>query len=107
MALENQIRRELWRYANRRISFDDFLEWFVPISCGIEESGEADAVELAHQIDGILAEASSAGWSDEDIHEELARPFVPGRGAENIVGDPSAVPIPVSQSHDVKISEAA
>ena len=71
MALENQIRRELWRYANRQISFDDFLEWFVPISCGIEESGEADAVELAHQIDGILAEASSAGWSGEDIRMSL------------------------------------
>ena len=31
------------------------------------------AIELAYRIDGILAEASSAGWSDAGLREELAR----------------------------------
>jgi hypothetical protein len=96
MVLESQIREKLLGYAVRMISFDDFLEWFVPVSCGIEQNGDCDAKDLAHHIDGILAEASSAGWSPEDIHAELSRPFVVSPFAENVVGDPS--PFPVSRS---------
>ena len=97
-ALEKQICEALSQYASRRKSFDDFVQWFVPISCNIDASADAEAIELAHYIDGILAEASSSQWSEEDLHEELARPFVAARFAENAFGDPSSFPIPQSSA---------
>ena len=74
--LENQIRKALGECANGRMSLDEFRARFVPLSSNIEESGEPQAIELAHHIDGILAEASSAGWSEDELHEELASRFV-------------------------------
>jgi hypothetical protein len=94
--VESQIRQALWKYAERRESLDEFRAWFVPLSWNIEESGELAAIELAHHIDGILAEASSGGWTDEELHEELSRPFVVSPYAENVFGDDS--PFPVSRS---------
>lgn len=96
--LENRIRELLLDYANRRKSFEDFLQSFVPISCNIEQSGDADAIELAHYVDGVLAEASSAGWSEVDIHAELARPFLASPFAENVFGDSSSFPVPQSSA---------
>lgn len=106
-ALENQIRDVLAKYANRQMSFDSFLEWFAPISCNIEQSGDSDAIRLAHQVDGILAEASSADWSAEDIYEELSRPFSVSPFAENNAGEPSPFPVSRSQSSAANFSKAA
>jgi hypothetical protein len=74
--VDSQIRQALWKYAEGKISLDDFRAWFVPISWNIEESHEPQAIQLTHQIDGILAEASSADWSESDIYEELSRLFL-------------------------------
>jgi hypothetical protein len=71
------------------MSLDAFRAWFVPLSWNIEESGEPQAIQLAHHVFGILAEASSAGWTDEELHEELASPSVAIPFAESISGDPS------------------
>ena len=79
--LEVQIVDRLSRLG-ARASLRAFREWFVPVSIDIEESGNALAVELVHHIDGILAEASSAGWSEADLCAELAnavRPLVENR----------------------------
>lgn len=103
--LESQIRQELSRYVNREESLDQFLQWFVPVSIGIDESGDDDAIQLAHRIDGVLAEASSAQWSENDIHEELERPFVSALVAEDVVGDPS--PFSTSQSSAMNVCVAA
>lgn len=73
--LEDQIRQALWQCSVERMSLDDFRAWFVPRSLNIEECGEPAAIELAHRIDGILAEASSAGWSDDELREELSQPL--------------------------------
>ena len=90
--LENDIREMLWRFASVDKSFDNFLEWFVPISCNIEQSGDDQAIQLAHYIDGILLEASSSHWDEKDIREELARPFVADLFARDVVGDPFQIP---------------
>ena len=105
--LEEQIRNALWECAQHRMSLDDFRAWFVPLSCDIEGSGEPQAVELAHQIDGILAEASSAGWSEEEISEELARPFVSRPLAENVFGDPRSFPVSQASVSNTTINVAA
>ncbi len=53
------------------MSLDAFRAWFVPLSANMEQSGEPQAIELAHRLDGILAEASSGGWTENELLEEL------------------------------------
>ena len=75
--LEFQIANRISRIGMND-SLDSFREWFVPISIRVEQSGNRRAIELAYEIDGILAEASSAGWSEAELREELEnaiRPF--------------------------------
>src|SRR5579863_3763031 len=86
--LANHILSALRDYAERNKSLDEFLSWFVPVSSNVEQSGDPEAIYVANYIDGILAEASSAGWSEEEIHEELSSPFVGPRFAQNHYGDP-------------------
>ena len=66
------ILMELRKCADQSLSLDAFREWFVPLSMDIEQSGQPEAIELAHHVDGILAEASSAQWTDEDLRQEMA-----------------------------------
>jgi len=94
MDLENQIRKALWEYASNRVSLDEFRSRFVPISWDIEKSQDAAAIKLAHHIDGILAEASTAGWTEEELHEELRGSVAAMPFAEDVVGDPSPFSIP-------------
>jgi hypothetical protein len=103
--IENQIRQELWKYAQGKLSLDEFRAWFVSVSWNIEHSHEPQAIQLAHQIDGILAEASSADWGDADIYEELSRPFLASPFAQNVFGDSS--PFSVSQSSVSNVCVAA
>lgn len=69
--LESQIANRVSQIGAKG-SLDEFREWFVPISIRIEQSGSPRAIELSYEIDGILAEASSAGWCEDDLREELA-----------------------------------
>jgi hypothetical protein len=71
--LEIQIANHLADFLTGKRSLQEFREWFVPLSIVIEDSKNQPAIELAYRIDGILAEASSAGWSDAGLREELAR----------------------------------
>jgi len=103
--IENQIRKALWECAKGRMSLDAFRAWFVPLSWNIEESAEPQAIELAHHIDGILAEASSGAWTENELLEELISPFVAIPFAQSVVGDPS--PFPISQSSAANVYEAA
>lgn len=75
-SIEDQIRKSLRELEMGHLSLDGFREWFVPISWNIERVGSFEAVELAHHIDGVLAEASSGNWTDTALREELVRPFV-------------------------------
>ena len=64
----------------------------MPLSWNIERNGEPQAIELAHHIDGILAEASSAGWSEDELLQELAEVLpVTNSFGENRYGDPGPV----------------
>jgi hypothetical protein len=103
--IESKIWNALWKYAERDTSLDEFRSWFVPVSWNIEESGEAAAIELAHHIDGILSEASSGEWTEEQLHQELSRPFWVSPYGENVFGDAS--PFPISQSSALNVCVAA
>jgi hypothetical protein len=70
--LHEEILSELRKCVDRSQSLDAFRQWFVPISWDIEQAGEGDAIALAHRLDGILAEASSAEWTDADLLHQMA-----------------------------------
>jgi hypothetical protein len=71
--LEIEIANHLASLLTGKGSLQEVREWFVPLSVDIEDSESRPAIELVYQIDGILAEASSASWSDADLREELVR----------------------------------
>jgi len=77
---QDQIGENVRQFAEGTLQLDKFLEWFVPISWDIEKSNNAELIGLVHEIDGLLAESSSANWSEADLREVLAEavgPFVP------------------------------
>ena len=67
--LQQQIYAHLLGLAKDELSVSDFVEWFVPLSCAVD--GASEDLGLVYRLDGILAEASSAEWTDADVLEEL------------------------------------
>jgi hypothetical protein len=77
--MEEAIRALLSRYLDGATDLATFEDAFAPISCEVERSGEPDAISLANTVEGLLAEASSAEWTEYELREELSqlnRPFV-------------------------------
>lgn len=89
--LDLQIQHELLRYLRQAISLNEFCEWFVPRSWDIEESGNRGAIALAHHIDGLLGEASSAEWSESDLRQALANSLLPFVGQPELLNDLATV----------------
>ena len=77
MPAATQLYKMTAEYAKGRIQQDSFRRWFGEASlAGFFEDGSA--AELANEIEGLMAEASHAGWTDSELQEELAaaiRPF--------------------------------
>jgi hypothetical protein len=54
-------------------ALEAFRDWFAPIAFGIEDDADASLLGLIHEIQGILAESSSASWPEEDLLYELQK----------------------------------
>jgi hypothetical protein len=79
-SLADQIRSQIERCTSGKSSLDEFRMWFVPLARNIEQSQHAEAIKLAYRIEGILGEASSGNWTDQELMEELTQiglPFAP------------------------------
>jgi hypothetical protein len=59
------------QYLGNDSSLGEFEAWFYDLAFDIERRWSGRVVDIAHQIEGILAEASSAGWSEAEIRSEL------------------------------------
>jgi hypothetical protein len=81
--IEDQIRKNVRKFALGILSLDEFLQWFVPISWDIEKSKNPSLIALVHGLDGILAESSSAKWSESDMREVLAEAVRPFRRSQS------------------------
>jgi hypothetical protein len=77
MSLEQELRDRVESFLKGNDSFRAFEDWFVDFSWDIEESHERGAIALAHQVQGLMAEASHAKWSDVGLREELANVLRP------------------------------
>ena len=70
-----EIQKQIGRYLNSEISFDDFEDWFVAHSWNYHEAKNLIVLELVSEIELILAEFSSGHWTEDDLKERL-RPFI-------------------------------
>jgi len=74
-----EIRSKLSNYLDGKISLRAFRDWFAPVAWLIENSQDSLAIELAYSIEGVLAECTSAHWSEQDLRDELANTIFPLR----------------------------
>jgi len=70
--LDLEIREKLAEHLANQISLDQFVQWFVPATWEIEESGNILASELAHEIQLRLAEFSENHWTEEELRRLLS-----------------------------------
>jgi hypothetical protein len=70
-AIDLEIRGWLARYLNGDISLHDFEEWFVPLAWSIEQTQNANANELAGEIELRLAEFSNGDWTEAELRTKL------------------------------------
>lgn len=95
-SLDIEIRDWLTRYLADEISFEDFLNWFVPSSWNVGKSGNRAAMNLVYEIELWLAEFSNGIWSEAELKQNL-RPLVENYRVE-LVADSS-----ISSASDVRI----
>jgi len=73
--IDLQIREAIVRYLAEEISIQDFKDGFVPVAWQIEETNNRIAIELAHEIELILAEYGNGDWTEDEVRNGL-RPFI-------------------------------
>ena len=82
MATLQQLVNRIQACANGRISSRHFEDWFVSFLWDAEESGDSKLIALSNRIEGLLAEASHAHWSESGIRFELANAIHPFESAQ-------------------------
>ena len=68
---ENELRKTLWNYILGRLSLDQFKDWFIPLSQGIENKAEQSLVDLSYQVKLRLAEFSNGDWTEPELKDQL------------------------------------
>ncbi len=58
-------------YLDGASSLDDFEVWFYDLAFDVEARFSTSVVDLVHQIEGVLAESSSAHWPNLVLRKEL------------------------------------
>lgn len=69
-SLYKQVVDELHKCQDEH-SLEGFRDWSGSFSRDIEANPDKSLVGLVHQIEGVLAEASSANWATADILSDL------------------------------------
>jgi hypothetical protein len=67
----DELISKLEAYISGAIGRDEFSVWFYGVSRKAEVNYSGAPLDLIHEVEGILAEASSGGWSHEGLVEEL------------------------------------
>ena len=67
----NELMDKIEAYGDGKISREEFGLWFYGLSFDVETKQPGEIVALVHEVEGLLAEASSAGWSEGSLRGEL------------------------------------
>ena len=66
-----ELRGQIEAYADGKISRQAFELWFFQLSFDVEKAASEPIIALIHQVEGLLAESSSAEWCEEELRKEL------------------------------------
>ena len=70
--LDLKIREQVARYLDDDITLAQFQEWFAPVLWDIESRANKAAIELAYEIELLLAELSQHHRTEAEFRELLA-----------------------------------
>ena len=73
------------RYLDRNSSLEEFETWLYGLAFDIEKRYSGRIVEVVHEIEGILAEASSGNWSVTSLDRQLNLSVAPYREHSRVV----------------------
>jgi hypothetical protein len=87
----DELINRLDQYLDRNASLEEFEDWFHNLAFDIEKRYTGRTAELVHEIEGILAEASSGHWSIAALDKYLDKAASPYREHSRVVlfRDPS------------------
>ena len=79
-------------YVGNFSSLKNFSAWFYALAYSVEERHSEQFIDFVNEIELILAEASSAGWSNADLKSELSAAVDPYRANPSIAKFESSLP---------------
>jgi hypothetical protein len=68
----DELIARLESYLNGSLTLDAFEQWFYDLAFDIEKRDCNGYMDLVHRIEGILAESSHGGWTNETLRAELS-----------------------------------
>jgi hypothetical protein len=69
----SQVIRQINSYLKGQSSKEQFEAWLYDVAFDVEENHTQRVIELVHELEGTLAEASSGHWPEYALRDELAR----------------------------------
>lgn len=90
-----EIRDNLSRFVDGKLSLHEFEDWFVPVLWDLAESDDGESRSLAGAVSNLIAEYSDGLRSETSLRRELEkniRPFALGSDKIDIRRDPAASP---------------
>lgn len=81
----NDLVAKIDDYLDGNASLQQFKEWFFHFSFDLDRKFSGSVVDLVHEIEGILAEASSGHWSTAALDHALDSVVSPYRFPRVIV----------------------
>ena len=73
MVSSSQIKEQLARYLEDRISLAQFEDWFIPSTRDIRKSHSDAAIMLSFDVEGALVEHSSGILNDDEFRNDLTQ----------------------------------
>jgi hypothetical protein len=67
------IRRHLLDYLAGTVSLDEFKDWIVAATWGIDDTASPEERQLAYDVELALAEESSGFLTREELHDDLQK----------------------------------
>lgn len=69
--LDLEIRRHLADYLAGKTPIEEFRRWFVPEAWNVHKRADLGTVDLAHEVDLLLAEFDHGDWTEPELRERL------------------------------------
>lgn len=69
---EEVLQQTLNDYLAKRMTFQEFQDWFVPTTWDLDESSPLALQKLVYRIELLMAEYTGAYWTEDEFRKRLA-----------------------------------